>query len=221
MSDLRINDCFFHSIIHGEEKSLKVIKGILGDKAIRSPKSLGVKARFGCHKEDDICLSKVTKEKNVHGLISCFDLYLPRLTTFIIDKNVKNNQRIIKPNIVPVDKLYKYKEGTATNLYDEYRTKEDIPLDYVKGICIPYNNLVEDPVLFMQFLCEDILMAYYNGELYQCVIEQIRNEQTNDKAKKLRIDCLEEYIKKVKKLLVDNDTEIPIYNYDNRKFILR
>lgn len=214
MSDIIINSCYFHSIIHGCDKSLEVMDSILKMGYIKSPKSLGVKARSGCHKESEICLSKVTPSKNKKEIFSCFELYLPKLTSFVIDKSVSSHQKIIKTKCVPTTELHKHTEGTVTNLYDEYRTREDISLDYIKGICIPYNNLVNDPFQFLQFVNEEILMAYYNGLLDYYLIEEIKREQSDIIFKNSRIELLELYIKKLEVLLHEYDRRIPIYHYN-------
>lgn len=224
IKDLNVNDYYFHSIIHGAEEGLQVIDNIIKMGAIKSPQSLGTKARIGCHDKSDICLSHITKSNILQGTISCFDIYVPRLISFVIDREVSKSCQLYKPANAPIQEIYFYNDAKKTNLYDEYRTKKDIPLEYIKGICIPYYNLVEDPMIFIPFIVEDILMDYYNGNLDNDIINLILQNETTEEAYDKRVVALNKYIDNLERIFETYRVNIPIYYYENEpspKLILR
>lgn len=217
LKHLNVNNCYFHSIIHGANESLKIIDSIFNDGAIKSPESLGVKVRPGCHLASDICLSKITKSRLVKNTHSCFDIYVSRLTSLIIDKEISKKQRVIKPTVISTGEAFLQENGNKTNLYDEYRVREDIFLEYIKGICIPYHNLINDPLTFVPFVVDQILMMYYNGLLdYEYKNKVLREEGTKE-AREKRISILDNYIGSIEKLVKDYQLDIPIYLYENSK----
>ena len=220
---LDVNDYYFHSIICGWENSFYTLKGILEKKEIESPKLLGIDKRFGCHDKDDICLSCNTDSKNMKRYESSFELYLPRTLTLIIDKEFSKEHLVIKPKTITTKELFsnhKYIDKHYTNIYDEYRTKESISINYIKGISIPYNNFVNDPIAFMMFACEDILMDYYTSGLDPIIVKQILDLKNDNLSKIERKRMLDNYLLKISELLKYSDTNIPIYNYENNKKLI-
>lgn len=223
INNLDINDYYFHSIIRGWENSFYTLKSILEKRKIESPKLLGIDKRFGCHDEDDICLSCNTNISNAKRYESSFKLYLPRTITLIIDKEFSKDHLVVKPETISTKELFsnsKYIDKHYTNIYDEYRTKEPISIDYIKGISIPYNNLVNDPVCFMMFACEDILIDYYTCGLDCIIVKQILDLKSNNLSKMERKKILDNYLLKLYKLLEYSDTNLPIYNYENNKKLI-
>lgn len=224
IKDLNVNDYYFHSIIHGAEEGLQVIDNIIKMGAIKSPQSLGTKARIGCHDKSDICLSHITKSNILQGTISCFDIYVPRLISFVIDREVSKSCQLYKPANAPIEEIILTNYEKKTNLYDEYRTKKDIPIEYIKGVCIPYYNLVENPLIFIPFIVEDILMGYYNGTLDNYTINLILQNEMSKEAYDKRVVVLNKYIDNLEHIFEIYKVNIPIYYYENEsspKLILR
>lgn len=222
--NLNINDYYFHSIIHGAQEGLQVIDNIIKTGAIKSPESLGVEARFGCHRANEICLSRVTNGNVKCGSISCFDIYVSRLTSLIIDKEISNRFQLIKPKVITTEEIFLHNYNNQTNLYDEYRINNDIPIEYVKGICIPYKNLLNLPLTFVPFVVEDILMAYYNGGLDNFYRESVLNKEEGQQAFDRRKYFLDRYICQLETILHNYHFDVPIYCYDDdsdKKLVLR
>lgn len=220
INNLDINDYYFHSIIRGWENSFYTLKGIIEKKEIESPKILGIDKRFGCHDCDDICLSCSTSTNDKKRYESSFKLYLPRTVTLIIDKDFSKEHVVIKPKNITTKELFsnhKYINKHYTNIYDEYRTKEPISIDYIRGISIPYSNLVNDPVSFMMFACEDILMDYYTCGIDPIVMKQILDLKSDNISKIERKRLLDNYLVMLNNLLEHSNTRLPIYNYEKSK----
>ena len=87
-----------------------------------------------------------------------------------------------------------YIDKHYTNIYDEYRTKESISIDYIRGISIPYNNLINDPISFMMFASEDILIDYYTCGIEPIVIRQILDLKSDNISKMERKRLLDNYL---------------------------
>ena len=222
VKNIKVNENYFHSIIHGAENTLKTLNGIFSTGSISSPKYRNVGKRFGCNSLDEICLSSQKKISNAKLYKSCFDLYLPELVTLIIDKSVKKDARIYQPKLVTTDKIFLMLDITGyTNLYDEYRTKDIISTDYIKGISIPYEALATDPFLFLKLIDEQALMNTYNGLIDYSEVARMRKDLTNEKEKNKRSEFLDDYIDKIKKVMNNNDIDLPIYEYNNKQFKLR
>jgi len=222
VKNIKINEYYFHSIIHGIENTLKTLNDIFSSGSISSPKYRNINKRFGCNSLDEICLSSQRKISNAKLYRSCFDLYLPELTTLIIDKSIKKNARIYQPKLVTTDKIFlMFNAEGYTNLYDEYRTKDIITTDYIKGISIPYDAIATDPFLFLKLIDEQALMNTYNGLIDYSEVARMRKDLTNEKDKKKRCEFLEYYIDKIKIVMSNNNIDLPIYEYNNKQFKLR
>ena len=224
IKSLNVNDYYFHSIIRDWKNSFYTIRGIIEKGEIESPKILGMDKRFGCHDIDDICLSCKTVKKDNNNYESSFNLYLPRTITLIIDKEFSKEHLVVKPKNITTKELfsnYEYIDKHYTNIYDEYRTKESISIDYIRGISIPYNNLINDPISFMMFASEDILIDYYTCGIEPIVIRQILDLKSDNISKMERKRLLDNYLIMLNYLLKQSNTELPIYNYEkNKKLIL-
>lgn len=222
IKNIKVNEYYFHSIIHDVNNTLRTLNSIFSSGSISSPKYRNVSKRSGCNSLDEICLSAQRKIGNAKLYKSCFDLYLPELTTLIIDKEVRKNARIYQPKLVSTDEIFlMFDNNGYTNLYDEYRTKDIIPTDYIKGISIPYDALATDPFLFYKLIDEQALMNCYNGLINYDEVKRMRDDLTNDKEKIKRSKFLDNYISKIKEVLKDNGYDLPIYEYKNKQFKLR
>lgn len=224
IKSLNVNDYYFHSIIRDWKNSFYTIRGIIEKGQIESPKILGMDKRFGCHDCDDICLSCKTVKKGNSNYESSFNLYLPRTITLIIDKEFSKDHLVVKPKNITTKELFcncEYIDKHYTNIYDEYRTKESISIDYIRGISIPYSNLINDPISFMMFACEDILIDYYTCGIEPIVIRQILDLKSDNISKMERKRLLDNYLVMLNDLLEKSNTELPIYNYEkNKKLVL-
>lgn len=222
IKNIKVNEYYFHSIIHGAQNTLKTLDGIFSSGSISSPKYRNINKRFGCNSLDEVCLSSQRKVSNVNLYKSCFDLYLNELVTLIIDKSIKKNARIYQPKLVTTDEIFlMFNAEGYTNLYDEYRTKDIITTDYIKGISIPYEALATDPFLFVKLLDETTLMNTYNGLIDYSEVARMRKDLTNESEKKKRCEYLDSYIDKIQKVMKNNDIDLPIYEYNNKQFKLR
>lgn len=222
IKNLNINDYYFHSIIHGAKESLKVINNIMKTGSIKSPQSLGAEFREGCHRPNEICLSHITQNAIEYDTRSCFDIYVARLTSFIIDKEIAQKFQIVKPKVITTDEIFLGNYDDKTNLYDEYRTTHDIPVEYIKGVCIPYKDLLNLPLTFVPFVIEDILIAYYNGDLDWRYRERVLDKERGQQAFERRKHFLDDYIDKLQSILQKYHSDIPIYHYQNdNQLILR
>ena len=222
IKNLKINEYYFHSIIHDYKNTLKTLNSIFSSGSISSPKYRNVSKRSGCNAIDEICLSKQRKISNAKIHRSCFELYIPELVTLIIDKDVKNIAKIYQPKLVSNDEIFLMFETTGyTNLYDEYRTKDIITLDYIKGISIPYEAIVNDPFLFLKVLDEQTLINFYNGLINYNEVERMRNDLSSKKHIDERCNFLNQYIDRIKQVMSNNDIDLPIYEYNNKQLKLR
>lgn len=214
---LIVNQYYFHSIIHGYEKSLETIESIIKDGYIKSPSSRGLEQRKSCCKSTEICLAEKIKNKDKKKYVSCMDIYLPRLTTFVIDKQVKKTVKIIRPRIITTEEAFNNygKFDNATNLCDELRAVGDISLEYVKGISVPYNGLINDPYFFFTFFDEQVLMDSYNGVHDSSLLKSIRAEFSDEKHMLQRKEYVEAFIVELSSKVNKNGLNIPLYNYDS------
>ena len=224
INEIDINECYFHSIIHGAKESFVILDSIISNKAILSPRILHKKVNRGCHKDNEICLSHITdKPSNIEDYLSCFDIYVSRLMSFIIDKEIARKNNLYKPELLSTSDIFdcSINNSSYTNLYDEYRAIGRIPFKYIKGICIPYNQIINDPYIYLTFLNEEEQIKYYNGYVYLEDIDKykLNNNKISDKNK--RIQFMDKYIDSVEKLIKFYNIKLPIYLYDDKKLVLK
>ena len=131
--------------------------------------------------------------------------------SFIIDKNGFNTY---KPLLVTTNDLLNMdtKSKLYTNLFDEYRTKDIININYIKGISIPYKSLITDPYVFLTFIDSDSQNKYYNGTLNKLKYKDII---------KRRKEFMDKYICSIEELIKQSNIDLPIYYYDERKLVLK
>ncbi len=221
-TDVSLKKYFYHSIINDSTSSLNIIKSILDSGYIMNSSSQGVKVRRGCHNSNEVCLSHYTPLKNNKNYISCFKIYIPLLTTFVIDEDISKKFKMFKPKLVTTDAIFKNKcSSKVTNIYDEYRTKNNIPLEYIKGLSIPYKGLVSDPFLFYLFSTEDALVAYYNGYIPSDMADVIYEEGCNSKQESNRRNYMDDYIERIDSIAKSSEFKLPIFYYEDNRLVLR
>ena len=223
IKELDINDYYFHSIVHDGSMSFNVIRKIISDRAILSPKLQHSVVTNSCHKDNEICLSHITEDPNNSEYRSCLDIYVNRLMSFIIDKNFSKKNKVYKPELLPTSVIFE-KKGTIdkyTNLYDEYRTIGRIPFKYIKGLCIPYKELINNPVKFLTFMDDFSQVAFYNGYFPQEYYDILYEEKNNEKSYIKRVDSMDNYIECLNEMIKKSNAQLPIYYYDDKKLVLK
>ena len=226
IKELNINDYYFHSIIRGANKTFDTIDSVISSRALLSMKLQHKQVINGCHKDNEICLSSVTDEPlNAEEYRSCFDIYVPRLVSLVIDKEVSKKQKIIKPELLSTTEIFNSigMNNSYTNLYDEYRTIGRIPFKYIKGICIPFDDINNDDIKYLTFLDDDRLIEYYNGLIPLEVMNMYSKRYNNDIDKNKRIDIMDKYVDAIRVLVKQKNVKLPIYYYDSneRKLVLK
>lgn len=225
---LDVTDFYFHSIIQGAKNAFRVVDGVIGKKGILPPKQINNFHRIGCNALDEVCLSKVTETKyNDSNYLSCFDIYVPRLMSFIIDKKFDIKHRVKKPTLISTDDIFDLSDEEnkkCTNLYDEYRTKGRIPFKYIKGLSIPYEDLINNPIIYLTFVDDLAQVQFYNGYFTKQEIDSYLKIHSTNKKMKKRKEFIEEYIYLIESLIQQRDVNLPIYFYEHendRKLILK
>ena len=166
-----IKDFYFHSIIQDYENTKLRMDSILNTGGVVTPPIIGEEKRYGCHSDNQICISKYTKidPDKMEIYLSCFNLYLSKFTTILINKSFADNHIITKPKLATTREMYMrdlLNKGTHTNIYDEYRTTDIIPTEYFDGICIPCDRLINDAGMFVIFFDNvffDMFFSFLKG----------------------------------------------------------
>lgn len=228
VKNLYVNDYLFHSLVHDYRESIITLDSILTDGGIIPPSIKKINKRYGCNKSDETCLSmnnNVAGVRNINLYVSCFELYLSRLVTIMIDKKFSKDFKVFKPKLVSTCDIILNPDlvdgGDCTNLYDEYRTKEIISTDYFRGISIPYDALVEDPITFFTFLVKEAMIEFYNFGLDENLQRTIKMEQGGLRAKEDRKRMVNQYIESIKEIFSSHGMDMPIYSYSEDKTFKR
>ena len=228
IKELNVNDYYFHSIIHGAKKAFDVVYGVIDKKAILPPRQISNCSRIGCNSNDEVCLSSVTNFKgNTENYRSCFDIYLPRLLTFVIDKEFSVKHYVRKPPLLSTSAVFKMVEkgnNKYTNLYDEHRTKGSVPFKFIKGLSIPYNDIINNPMVYLTFIDEMSQVEFYNGYMFEQAIN-LYNKKFMETGMRKRIEFMEKYIYALEELISSENIDLPIYFYEHdgneRKLVLK
>jgi len=223
-----INDFYFHSIIQDYTTTNLVLSSIINTGAIKAPVKIDKEKRYGCHKETDICLSKITDTSNIKDItiyLSCFDFYMNNFTSIMVDKEFDKTHKIIKPKLVSMmDYAYEpdlILSGDTTNIYDEYRTEDDISLEYLKGVCIPSEHLIEDPATFAIFIMKELFDAYLANTLDANIINMIRRDRSSLDDINKREEFVKKYVLEIKEMFDRINIDMPIYDYNSDKTFVR
>lgn len=224
---LEINDYYFHSIIHGFNLSFSIIRNIVESKAILPPKKSKIYGLNSKNHEDEVCLSKETEKPKIdsYKYLSGMSLYVPKFTSFIIDNSLTDKRVVKKPDLCSTSSIFEEESMGKTNLYDEYRTKGIIELKYIKGLSIPYDNIIKSTFNYLLFMDEGLLMKYYNGLITYEEIKKV-NDLCNSKEEICsRKETLDTCILNIEKLFRMYNVNIPIYFYrddkDDKRLILK
>ena len=220
---LKVDDYYFHSIINDDKSAMRTLDGIFIKGAIMSPDSLGVEKRYGCHKSNEICFTQKKKNPNIKFYNSCFDLFVDRLVTIIINPSFIKKETIIEPVVIPtelhimLDACDKLDSNVYTNLYDELRTTGNIPVESFKGICVPYDGIINDVIKFETFTDFERLIDFHSGNMTTEQINFIRLFYSSDSDTKKRKQYIDNYIEVLKWLIKSHGLNIPVYNFTEDK----
>lgn len=140
MTELELSKYYLHSICDNRPNmALSRLYGIIKSGYIKTPLSLGHKFVLGFHCFNDICLTKPYEEapKNMNCLCG-FDLLMPSCLTIVLNNDIVT----YKPELVAFGDitLGMALSGYYTDIYDEYRTTKDIPINKIVGISIPLST---------------------------------------------------------------------------------
>ncbi len=141
---LDINNIYIHSIREDSYKaSLAVLRKILKSGYIKSQKSMGkyVTDCYCCQSNDEICLTEPNSNINFYDnntktiYYDAVDLYVSSHLSLIIVKNIK----CYKPLLVSSSSMTRdmRMSGKYTDIYNECRTKNDIPIENITGVLLP------------------------------------------------------------------------------------
>ena len=222
---INIRDFYYHSIIQDYDNTKLVLNSILEGGYIIAPPTKGENKRFGCHSDNQICLSKYTdyniKKFNIY--LSCFDFYLTKFTTILLNKNLDKEYNIFKPLLAPNTELYLsdlLNKGSHTNIYDEFRTIDPISIDYFRGVCIPYDNIINDSALFVIFYSEIFFEQFLTTGLDEYMMKSIKKQNNSKDDYKTRKEFMDNYIKELKEIFGKYNIDIPIYDYKEDKSLI-
>jgi len=216
---IKLEDYYFHSIINDNRNALNTLDGIFMKGSIMSPHELGVKKRYGCHKSNEICFTTKKKNPNIKLFNSCFDLFVDRLVTIMIDPSFIKEETIVNPIIVStdlhiqLDNLGKLDSNIFTNLYDELRTTGNIPVEGIKGICLPYDGLINDVIKYITFTDFNQLIDFYTGNMTEILMNFLRLFHSSEEELIKRKNDIDNYINVLKWLINSYGLDIPVYNF--------
>jgi hypothetical protein len=219
---VNIRDYYFHSIIQDYENTKVRMEAILNTGGVIAPPTIGELKRYGCHSDNQICISKYTEisPDKLKLYLSCFNLYLSKFTTILINKSFADNHIITKPKLATNRELYMQdllNKGTHTNIYDEYRTTDMITMDYFEGVCIPCDKLINDAGMFVIFFSDVFFDMFLKGEVSARIIDMIRHDKNNEEDANERRKFIEQYILDLKELFGKYNFDMPIYNFTEGK----
>lgn len=172
-------------------------------------------------------LYMLQKTENKRLYKSKFELYLPDTMSILVDKKIETIRTISKPTLVTFDeKKYNpiYSTDEYTEFYDSYILTGNIPVKYIKGIIIPIEKYIKNPLLFNLFLGKYSLEKYLNGDYAEYEISLMRNAASKSFSIQDRRKYLEGYISALDRMMMDNDIYIPqlIYNdLDPKVLVMR
>ena len=193
MMDLDINAYYFHSLILGREDTLKVLENILKCGKVLSINKGGYDGnnmRMNTH--DEICLSK---KNNLGVSPSAYDLFTRKKVSLIIKGNLPN---VYRPMMVEENGFYKVDPGKTT-LYDEYRIKDEIPLEYVVGINLPVGFVLNSGFGYKYF--------FGSGKDFN---------QLKFISSKNRYNSVVSFYEEIKSIMKRNNIDLDIYDMENR-----
>lgn len=195
-----ISDCYFHSINLDSDNTLRVFDKILTDGKILSlVRSSFSSNEFRMNLCDEICLSK--KSRGTVFYESAYELYVKSCLSFIIKGDLPG---VYKPKMIPPkgDGM-RYLNSGKTDLIGEYRVKDEISLDDVVGINIPFNGIINNIGEYKWFFLGT--SESYRGKL--------------NHNKRTRIKNVVLFYDKVVECLESHHLNIPIYDVESKRSI--
>lgn len=200
---MELKNCYFHSINFNSEKTLEVFGKIISDGKILSLEKSGIYANdFRMNKKDEICISKKSPFKMFYN--SAYGMYTREKLSFILKGDLPG---VYKPKLIPVSETFggalRYVDSGLTDMYDEYRVKDEIPLDHVIGINIPVSAIVENIADYKWFFLG---------------LDESFREKKNDNYS-VRVSNTRDFYRRVVEILESNGIDLPIYDVEAGKEI--
>ena len=193
-----IRNCYFHSLNLNGEKTLEVLEDIIRDGKILSLERSGKSYdHVRMNKSDEICISKMCNQKLFYN--SAFNMYVKQKVSFILKGNLPN---VYKPDLIPVSSTFgdelSFCNSGFTDMYDEFRVKDEIPLDYVVGINVPFKSIMDN-------------LGSYKWFFLDCD-ESFRGKM-ND-SKNVRVERVISFYRDMKTILDENGIYLPIFDIE-------
>lgn len=191
-------DCYFHSLVFESDVALKIFESILKEKKILSIEKSGIfYDNLRMNKIDEICISKKGKISFFYN--SAYDLFVRRNLSFMIKKDLPN---VYKPELISVRDTFKdrnnFVNSGLTDLFDEYRVKDEILIDDVIGINFPVSSILSNSSCYKIF--------FGNNYDYKVSFDMRKEEVIS-------------FYHSMLDIMRDNDIDIPIYDIDANNFI--
>lgn len=195
---MNVKNCYFHSLNLSGDKTLEVIEDILNDGKIlsldRSGKSYG---SIRMNKSDEICISKMCKRKHFYN--SAFDMYVKQKVSFILKGNLPN---VYQPELIPVSYTFgdelSFCDSGFTDMYDEFRVKDEISLEHVIGINVPFKSIINNLGCYKWFFLD--FDEEFRGRL-------------ND-PKRVRIEKTISFYRDMTKIMNESGISLPIFDIE-------
>ena len=195
---MNIRNCYFHSLNLNGEKTLEVIESILKDGKIlsldRSGKNYG---SIRMNKSDEICISKICKSKPFYN--SAFDMYVKQKVSFILKGNLPD---VYKPELIPVSCTFgnelDFCDSGFTDMYDEFRVKDEISLEHVVGINVPFGSIISSLGSYKWFFLD--------------FDEDFRGNMNDPK--KVRIEKAISFYESMQHILKENNVSLSIFDIE-------
>lgn len=196
-------NCYFHSLNFNSDKTLEVLQKIISDGKILSLERSGNNYNgYRMNKRDEICISKKSQFKRFYN--SAYDIYVRQKLSFILKGDLPN---VYKPELISVYDTFgdsvRFVDSGKTDMYDEYRVKDEISFDQVIGINIPVTSIVGNMADYKWFFLD-----LDEGFRFK------RND--NYKNRVINTRC---FYNEVVSILEKNGISIPIYDIDANKEI--
>lgn len=203
MGMVDIKKCYFHSLNLNSEKTLELLEKIIKDGKILSLEKSGAYSDgFRMNTRDEICISKKSPFRLFYN--SAYGMYAREKLSFILKGDLPG---VYKPELIPVSETFggalRYVNSGLTDMYDEYRVRDEISLDQVIGINIPVSIIIDNIGDYKWF--------------FLGFDESFRGSR-NDNYKK-RVSNTREFYNRVVEILESNGIDLPIYDIEARKEI--
>jgi len=197
MMDLDINAFYFHSIILGKDETLDVLDRILKSRKILSLSKGGYDSKnIRMNYSDEICLSK-RNTLDVSG--NAYDLFGKKKLSLIIKGTLPG---VYSPSMVSERESFALVEMGKTDLHGEYRVKDEISLSHVVGLNLPIGF---------------ILGSRFGYKYFFCSSEEMKRMKFV--SKKNRYNDVINFYEEVKRVMSNNDVNLPIYDVENNMMI--